>query len=84
MQDEVFVQLLAVQSQRHAVYIDAHTFKQYLHKLRRRMHWGDLHDRMYDSLRVAQPRRLPADVNEAEQDQPVRPGTPPATGPTSA
>ncbi|GKS99365.1 NAD(P)-binding domain-containing protein [Acidovorax sp. SUPP3434] len=41
-----------VQSPRHAVYIDAHAFKAYLRKLRRRMGWGELSETMYDALRV--------------------------------
>ena len=44
-----------VKSQRHAVYIDAHTFKTCLRKLRRRMGWGELKDGMYDHLKVAAP-----------------------------
>ncbi len=44
-----------VKSQRHAVYIDAYTFKQYLRKLRQRMGWGELQDTMYDPLKVVAP-----------------------------
>jgi hypothetical protein len=40
-----------VASQRHASYVEAHAFKTHLRKLRRRMGWGELHDKMYDHLR---------------------------------
>lgn len=41
-----------VKSQRHAVYIEAHTFKAYLRKLRKRMGWGELGDGVYDHLKA--------------------------------
>ncbi|MBD4114536.1 NAD(P)/FAD-dependent oxidoreductase, partial [Xanthomonas citri pv. citri] len=41
-----------VASQRHAVYIEAHAFKRYLHQLRRRLGWGELGEHMYDALKL--------------------------------
>lgn len=49
---DLFGGIQFVQSQRHAVYIEAHAFKAYLRKLRRRMGWGELSERMYDHLRT--------------------------------
>ncbi len=48
-----------VASQRHAVYLDAHATKSYLRKLRARMGWKELDERMYDHLkpRLAQASR---------------------------
>lgn len=42
-----------VDSPRHAVYIDAHSFKTYLRKLRARMGWNELSEAFYDRVRVA-------------------------------
>lgn len=40
-----------VRSDRHSVYYDAHAFTAYLSRLRRRMGWGELDEKLYDSLR---------------------------------
>ena len=42
-----------VASQRHAAYVEAHAFKTYLRKLRKRkrMGWGELQDTMYDGMK---------------------------------
>lgn len=42
-----------VDSPRHAVYIDAHSFKTYLRKLRARMGWNELSESFYDRVKVA-------------------------------
>jgi hypothetical protein len=42
-----------VDSPRHQVYIDAHSFKTYLKKLRARMGWNELSEAFYDRVKVA-------------------------------
>ncbi|UZD97720.1 NAD(P)/FAD-dependent oxidoreductase [Pseudomonas corrugata] len=41
-----------VQSDRHAVYLDARSFTMYLDALRTRMSWGELNDNTYDGLKL--------------------------------
>lgn len=48
-----------VDSPRHAVYIDAHSFKTYLRKLRARMGWNELSEAFYDRVRVASSAAVP-------------------------
>ncbi|MCB4362128.1 NAD(P)-binding domain-containing protein [Hydrogenophaga taeniospiralis] len=48
-----------VDSPRHQVYIDAHSFKTYLRKLRARMGWNELSEAFYDRVRVASSAAVP-------------------------
>jgi hypothetical protein len=56
-----------VKSDRHAVYLDARSFTQYLDTLRTRMNWGQLTDNTYDAFKL-----MPAPLRPAPSMLPLQ------------